>query len=348
VSTLGQALETARRAKGISQKDLATAVGVTQEAVSRYEGERRIPQPEVLERLADALGVTPEFLTSVDKVRAAWAIDAHLRRRATAQAGVWKIWEARLNMLRNHARYLYEEIDIRTEHVVPLFDSAFVEPEDAARMTRMQWRIPIGPIRSLIGWLEGAGCLVVERDFQTERVDGLSQWVDDHPILLINSNVPTDRKRLTIAHELGHLILHTHDVGEDIERDANRFAAEFMMPAEVIRPQLRNITLGKLLDLKRVWGVSMQALVERALHLKMLTPERRTVLYKQLSARSWRKHEPASEELAPEQPRLTVQIGQALVDRGLKPLDIARLTGFSQPSADNPFLLPQRRLRRID
>ena len=224
------------------------------------------------------------------------------------------------------------------------FDPIFTEPEDAARMTRMQWRMPIGPVSSLTGWLEGAGCLIVERDFGTERVDGLSQWVDDHPILLINAHMPTDRKRLTLAHELGHLVLHTQDIGEDSEREANRFAAEFLMPAEVIRPQLRNVTLGKLVDLKRTWGVSIQALIERAYHLELLPAPRRTSFYKQLSAKGWRKQEPGSSELAPESPQLSYQIGTALLERGLLPADVAEITGYSVDSVDNPFIPPRRHL----
>jgi Zn-dependent peptidase ImmA (M78 family)/transcriptional regulator with XRE-family HTH domain len=340
VSTLAQALATARRAKGLSQEQLAAAAGVTQEAVSRYESERRVPYPDVLAKLADALGVTPAFLEGVGKVQGAWAIDAHMRRRASARASVWRRLEARLNMLRHHARYLYEEIDVRTDHVVPTFDPFYTEPEDAARMTRMQWRMPVGPIRSLTEWVEGAGCLVIEEDFGTERVDGLSQWVDDHPVLLLNLVSPVDRKRLTITHELAHLCLHTQDISEDVESEANRFAAEFLMPAEVIRPQLRNLSLGKLLDLKRVWGVSIQALIERAAQLKVLSLERRTAFYKQLSARGWRKQEPGSAELPPETPQLARTIGLALRERGLSPDDIATLTGFSAASSENPFIPP--------
>ena len=152
MSTLAEALATARRSQRAFSKQLAAAAGVTQEAVSRYESERRIPQPEVLQRLADALGVTSAFLQAVEKVKGAWAIDAHMRRRATARASVWRQLEARLNMLRHHARYLYEEIDIRADQVVPTFDPFFTEPEDAARMRRMQWRMPIGPVRSVIAW----------------------------------------------------------------------------------------------------------------------------------------------------------------------------------------------------
>lgn len=343
---VAEVLATARRAKGLSQEELAERVGVTQEAISRYESERRDPAPDVLERLAVALGVTVPFLLSAGSVKGAWAIDAHLRRRATARASVWRQKEARLNMLRQHARFLYEEVGVRSPQVVPTFDPLFTDPEEAARMTRMQWRMPVGPVRNLIGWIESAGCVVIEEDFETDRVDGLSQWVDDHPVMLLNSTPPTDRKRLTVAHEMAHLCLHTTDVGEDIEREANLFAAEFLMPAEMIRSDLRNLSLGRLVDLKRIWGVSVQALIERARHLGVLTAEQRTLFYKQLSHRGWRKREPASEDIAPEVPRLTSQISEALVSRGLGATEIAELTGFSQDAEDNPFK-PGPRLRVV-
>lgn len=338
MSSLADALTTARKAKGLSQDQLADLAGVKQGTISRYEHQRRDPPDEVVDRLAEALGVTPEFLKSVDKVRGAWAIDAHMRRRATAEAKIWRRLEARLNMLRLHARYVYEEIDMLTEASVPTFDPLFIEPDDAARLTRMQWRMPIGSVRCLVDWLEAAGCLVFEEDFGTPRVDGMSQWIEDHPVLLLNQNVTTERKRLTMAHELAHLVLHTAEIGENVEKEATQFAAEFLMPVEVIRPQLRNLTLGRLTDLKRVWGTSMQAIIERAADLRTITLERKTSLYKQLSARGWRTSEPVSAELAPETPRLARRIGKALIDRGLTPDEVATFAGFSKASADVPFL----------
>jgi IrrE N-terminal-like domain len=168
----------------------------------------------------------------------------------------WRKLEARLNMYRLHARYLHEEVLLRAEQCVPTFDPIDVPPADAARLVRMQWRMPVGPAQTLVQWLEAAGCIVIEEDFgRATRVDGLSQWVDECPVVLLNAHAPTDRKRLTLAHELGHLCLHSEHVAEDMEDQANAFAAEFLMPASMIRPQLRNLSLGRLLDLKREWGV---------------------------------------------------------------------------------------------
>lgn len=328
MSTFGEVLETARRAKGWTQADLADRLGVKQAAISRYEHDLRDPSPELLAEIAGALGVTEEFLVGATAVQGAMAIDAHMRRRATAQPTVWRRIEARLNMYRAHAGALLDEITVEPSRELPNFDPIWDEPEAAARMLRMQWRLPAGPVRRLYPWIEAAGCVVIEEDFSTRRVDGMSQWVGDHPVMLLNSAVPTDRKRLTAAHELGHLVLHRTDVSDDVEADANRFAAEFLMPGDVIRPQLRNLTIGRLHDLKREWGVSMQALIERAFQLDVLGKSERTRLYKLFSARGWRMNEPLSNEMPPEEPRLLRTVGSDLRAAGLSDDEIARIAGY--------------------
>ncbi|MEU4541985.1 helix-turn-helix domain-containing protein [Nonomuraea dietziae] len=347
MSNLGEVLVTARRACGFTQEELAAAAGVTQAALSRYENDLREPEPEVLARLAWALGVTETFLAQAGRVHGGMAIDAHMRRRLTAKPTVWRQLEARLNMYRMHARHLFEEVSIRAEQRLPALDPVEMTPADAARLVRMQWRMPLGPVRSLTRWLEAAGCLIIEEDFGTTRVDGLSQWIDDHPVILINLRAPTDRKRLTLAHELGHLCLHSVDVSDDVEAEANEFAAEFLMPIEVIRPQLRNLKVGRLHDLKREWGVSMQALVERAYHAGLMNASERSNMYKAFSARGWRTTEPLSDELAPEHPALAGSIGNALSGKGLGPNDIAHLAGFATPEHNELFPARQPRLRPV-
>lgn len=347
MSFLGEALETARRAHGLTQEQLAAAAGVTQAALSRYENDQRDPDDEVLGRLAGALGVTSSFLRSAGRLHGAVGVDAHMRRQATARASVWRQLEAKLNIYRMHARHLFEEVAVRAEQRILTFDPMEADPVNAARIVRAQWRMPVGPVRHLTQWMEAAGCLIIEEDFGTPRVDGLSQWVDDYPVVLLNLRSPTDRKRLTLAHELGHLCLHAAYVSDDMEYEATRFAGEFLMPADVIRPQLRNLTLGKLHDLKREWGTSMQALIERARELTLITPAQRLNLYKALSARGWRVREPLSDELASEHASLAGDIGDALATKGLSPDDIAELAGFSRHNSEHPFVPRRRALRAV-
>jgi hypothetical protein len=113
--------------------------------------------------------------------------------------------------------------------------------------------------------------------------------------------------------------------------------AEFPMPADVVRPSLRNIKIGRLLDLKQEWGVSMQALIERAHPLDLLSPSQRTSLYKMFSVRGWRIREPGSEELAPERPQLPQDIARSLAARGLSALEVSTIAGFANPSSNILF-----------
>lgn len=337
MSGLGDLISTARLARGLTQAELAPMIGVSQPALHRYEHGLREPEPEILTRLAHALGVTEEFLQHAGKTRGAMAVDAHMRRRATEKATTWRRLEAQLNEYRMHASKLFEQVSLQADQVIPTLDPEGTIPSDAARLLRMQWRMPIGPVRDLTAWLEAAGCVVLVENFGTPRVDGLSQWVDDHPLMLLNSQVPTDRLRWTLAHEIGHLCLHANYIGDDPEGDANAFAAELLMPADVIRPQLRHLTMGRLADLKRQWGVSMQALVERAHQLGVLVAGQRTSMYKQFSRMGWRIREPFSDELAPERPRLAEVIAQTLIDKGFSLEEISKLAGFADVDHNTMF-----------
>jgi transcriptional regulator with XRE-family HTH domain len=57
-------LKQARSSKGISQNELAIAVGVHVTNISRYERGENMPTSEVLKKLANALGTTVDFLMS--------------------------------------------------------------------------------------------------------------------------------------------------------------------------------------------------------------------------------------------------------------------------------------------
>jgi Zn-dependent peptidase ImmA (M78 family)/transcriptional regulator with XRE-family HTH domain len=340
---LGTVLETARRARGFTQAELAELANTTQPSIQRYENNLREPDPEVLLRIAEALGVTPSFLQHASRPEGAMAVNAHMRRRSTAPATVWRRLEAELNMTRWHIARLYEEISLNASLSVPQFDPEDYPAESAARLVRTQWRLPLGAVRNLTSWMESAGILILEYDFGSPKVDGLSQWAGDHPIIVLNSRVPTDRKRLTLAHELGHIVLHSNYAGDDMEDQANAFAAEFLMPSDIIKPQLRNLKVGQIIDLKRSWGVSMAALVERAYGLGQMTKDQRSSFYKMLSARGWRTMEPASDELPREEPQLAAKIGSEMLTAGLSTDDVAQMLGFA--SASGNYIVPTGRPR---
>lgn len=347
MTDMGIVLETARRARGLTQIQLAEAIASTQPSIQRYENNLREPDGETLAALAKALGVTPSFLSHNSRPESAMAVTAHMRRRSTAPATVWRRLEAELNMTRWHMSKLYETVSMEAEFSVPRFDPDLYTPSECAMFVRAQWRMPLGPVRNLIAWLESAGILVLEHDFGSAKVDGLSQWAAEHPVIVINSQAPTDRKRLTLAHELGHIVMHNDFAGPEVEDQANEFAAELLMPTDVIRTEFRNLSTGKLVDLKRAWGVSMAALIERAHHLEILTSQQRKSFYTMMSKRGWRTSEPASDELSPEVPQLIGMIGGQLGQAGFSRFEIANILGFDDPVNNYIIPTPGRQLRAV-
>ena len=343
---VGDVLLVLRRAADITQEELARQIGITQAALSRYENDLREPDGEMLEKLGEALGVTAEFLRHEFRMQGAIAADAHMRRQKTTKPSDWKRVEARLNMLRMHSSYLLERVPLRPQNHVIQLDPDDQTPRQAATMLRAAWRMPIGPVRNLIRWVESAGVMVVEEDFGTHRIDGMSQWAGEHAVVIVNATLPTDRKRLTIAHELGHLVLHSQYIDLDAEDQANQFAAEFLMPAHLIGPQLTNLTLGKLSDLKAEWGVSMQAIFERAYRLGKANAEARQRFYRQLNSRGWKTREPGSDQLPTENPELANSIGRQLDQSGLTLQEIKFLLG-ARDGHPTPFDAPRRPLRAL-
>ncbi|MGL5828837.1 MAG: ImmA/IrrE family metallo-endopeptidase, partial [Angustibacter sp.] len=284
---------------------------------------------------------TVGFLEHSSKVRGATAVDAHMRRQRTAPPTVWRRLESQLNMARMHSSHLLEDVTIRAQKTIPFFDPIDTSPQQAAQLVRTQWGLPIGPVINLVDWLEMAGCLIFTEDFGTHRVEGLSQWVDSQPIMLINSAAPIDKVRWTVAHELGHLVLHSNESSQAMEQEADDFAAEFLMPAHIICPQLRKLNLGRLRELKRTWRVPMAAIIDRAHVLGTLTAVERTALHKRRSAQGWLTREPGSDELGREEPKLPQAIAETLISRGLTVDDIASVTGFSNPT-ENTLFVPKR------
>jgi IrrE N-terminal-like domain len=129
------------------------------------------------------------------------------------------------------------------------------------------WSVPFGPILNLTELLEDAGIVIVERPMEDE-IDAVSVWgPEECPVVLLNERYPADRKRQTLAHELGHLVMHFGDVTEHPEDEAHEFAREFLMPSREILPELVGLKFAALPDLKRRWRCSMRNIVYAGVRL---------------------------------------------------------------------------------
>lgn len=335
-----------RRAAGLTQEELAARLGITQTTLSRYEHGLRAPDDATLERLGEVLGVTADLLRHGFRMRGATGADFHMRRPRTAKPAEWKRVEARVNRLRMHSTYLLERVPLRPQNDLVQVDPDVHGPEEAALVLRTAWRMPVGPVRNLVRWVESAGIVVVEEEFGTRRIDGVSQWAGDHAVVVLNITSPTDRKRWTTAHELAHLVLHNRYVDLDMEEHAERFAAELLMPAVVVRPQLRSLTPGKLIDLKVLWGVPLTAVLDRALALGAVTASEHRGLLRAVAEKGWRTREPGGDLIAAETPELAASVGRRLDDAGLTHDEVLALVGAREGHGE-PFVAPSRCLRSV-
>jgi Zn-dependent peptidase ImmA (M78 family) len=82
-------------------------------------------------------------------------------------------------------------------------------PSNIARSVRVMWTLPPFPVQDLVGVVEDAGGIVFKCDFRSTRIDAISQWVQGFPpMFFVNQDIPCDRMRWTLAHEIGHVIMH--------------------------------------------------------------------------------------------------------------------------------------------
>ncbi len=146
-------------------------------------------------------------------------------------------------------------------------------PEKVAERVRGYWMVPRGPIANVVELIEEAGGIVVLCRFGTNLLDGLSFRSEGlPPLFFINRDVGGDRFKFSLAHELGHMIMHSvPEDDEKMENEAHRFAASLLMPAAEIRPYLANPKLSTLSRVKAYWKVSIKSLIKRAHDLKLVT-----------------------------------------------------------------------------
>jgi Zn-dependent peptidase ImmA (M78 family) len=249
-------------------------------------------------------------------------------------------------------------VELRSVLIQPVDGETDLSPREIAAVLRSQWSLPKGPIESLTSAIEWAGGIVIPFDFETPLVDAVSHWAPPTPpLFFVNSQRPTDRVRFTLAHELGHLMVHQfnrrifEDVRQalDAEDQANAFASEFLMPEREVFADLRDLDLARLAALKPRWRVSMAALLKKAGDLEAITPRRARRLWAQMSSLGYRRQEPPSVDLAPEPPlflRKLVELYQARL--GYSANEFSRTILAHEDVARESYLLEDsRRLRLV-
>jgi Zn-dependent peptidase ImmA (M78 family)/transcriptional regulator with XRE-family HTH domain len=330
MSTAGDMLRLARQRLGFTQKAAAARLSIVQPVLSRIENGVATPDSALLMKAAQVYQVPIEFFEMRDPVYGPpVSVHAMTRGKSDVTAHELDLITAELNIRLMHLARFLEGVDYNATANIPTLDvEQYGSPEKIAATVRAHWGIPSGPIKNLTQFVERAGVVVGFSKFGGASVSGVTFRVSGRPpLILLNGSHPADRMRFTLAHELGHLVMHRFPT-ENMEPEANEFASTFLMPSADIRPSFlgRRVTLELLAALKPEWKVAMQALLVRATSLKYVSANQSRYLWQQISARGWRLREPAELDFPAEVPKVLPSIVKAhLSDLGYSLSELTKL-----------------------
>ena len=339
---IGNKLKLARGAAGLSLRALEGRIAgrVTAQAIGKYERNESMPSSGVLIALADALGVSVEYLTS-DQDLVLEAVE--FRRKAIPRKREEVRVQARVVDLVE--RYLTVEellalpsVDWNKPREAPYpVVGDLAEVEQSAVSLRTHWDLGRNPIPSMVEILEECGIKVLS--FDLSAIGGLTAYARRGgnrvaSVIVVNSTDAGERQRFTLAHELGHLVLAV-DADVNPEPAAHRFAGAFLMPADVLRMEVgrRRTSIGwsELFSLKRLFGVSVQALVYRCRDLGIINEALFRRLFQNMSRQGWRSPPYREPQAIPrEEPtRFERLCSRALAENVISEAKAAELLGIS-------------------
>lgn len=330
MSTTGDMLRLARQRLGLTQKVAAGRLGIVQPVLSRIENGVAAPDNALLMKAAQVYKVPSAFFEIRDPVYGPpVSVHAMTRGKSDVTAHELDLITAELNIRLMHLTRFLEGVNYNATANIPRLDvEQYGTPEKIAATVRAHWGIPSGPIKNLMQWIERAGVVVGFSEFGGASVSGVTFRVSGRPpLILLNRSHPADRMRFTLAHELGHLVMHRFPT-ESMEPEANEFASALLMPAADIRPSFRGrrVTLQLLAALKPEWKVAMQALLMRAASLNCISANQSRYLWQQISAKGWRLREPAELDFPLETPKVLPSIVRAhLSDLGYSMAELTKL-----------------------
>ena len=325
----------ARSLREMNQQEIADLTGKTQAYVSKVEQRILPPSNDFVQSLSEKLYFPVSFFyQSGDLTGVPTSVHAFFRKTETdiapktPKAKTLSRLNAELSLRITHLRIIKDQLVEHQKRFAELLDSLCPKPEFpelAAKKFREYHQLGFKPIQNLATVIEASGVLIFLCDFgdeTNEMVDGVSMNVPHlPPTIFLNRDRTADRMRFSLAHELFHVLAHRVP-SDTMEKEANRFAAELLMPCAEIQEDLsESISLNVLASLKPKWKASIASLLYRAGELEIISSSQSNNLWRQINQRGWRKREPASLDLEPEK------------------ISLVQETFFSDPDIDLSSLL---------
>ena len=337
---IGERIQQARNAMGLSTRQLGELAGVSAMAISKYESGQNTPSSNVLLALAKAMEVRTEYFFRTARVELK---NVEYRKDDKLPEKVHKKIVADI----------VDQIERRValgEILPEAWSNPFDKPkrlpaiddfdiiENIAELVRKHWDLGSNPIQDLIDTFEEHGIKVFTVDLKGEdRFDGLSATVDNMPIIVVGADWVGDRQRFTLSHELGHLVMHNRMPQnwdeKTVESACHRFAGAFLAPRKEVLKALGNkrkwLEPQELMQLKHEFGLSMAAWTFRARDLSIISKQTMSELWKLFRRRNWKNTEPDPQYPKEEVRRFKQFTYRALAEDMIGESKAAQLLGMS-------------------
>lgn len=265
-----------RTARNLTQGELASAAGLSRVAYRNIETGEAAPRSSTLQALADALQISLQDLfeerTMPEQVRFRSLKKLYNRDSILEDVARW-IDDFRFleDLLNEHRPWKLGKIASRTA-------PGRERPIRLAAQVREKMKLTAKePIRDLCGLVESHGVKVRAMSVASDAFFGLSIGnADGGPAIVVNTweRISVERWIFTVAHELGHLVLHLdeYDVQQTAEPrqqeiEANLFASHFLMPHELFTNEWDDACglslIDRVLKVKRICRVSYKTVLYR-------------------------------------------------------------------------------------
>ncbi len=350
---LPERIREARESIGLTDEQFAEEIGVTRQSVGHFETGQSRPSGETFSRIISVTGQPPSFFTTA-------------RHRDRFRVPNWRSLKRmqrpdRLRIARK-LEWAYDVVEFIEQFInlppVNISENEFDYERDGnekieciAEELRESWGLGVGPISDLPPTLEYNGIILIQYPVDCEDMDAVSRWQGGRPYILYskdNESIP--RCLFNLAHELGHLVLHSSvEVNsknlDRMERQANRFAGAFLLPRSSFPTEVASTSIDYFLFLKERWKVSTAAMVYRCKELGILNINQVKYLWKQMNARRIRKVEPLDQAFPISDPTILESAVEMLLENGVqKASEISEALALNPRDIETLCGLPAERL----
>ena len=315
-------LKEIRGARRLTLQQLADELGVSKQAVSKYEHGLSIPQAETLVKMTEILEVPLPYFGKDSLVVHQGSSALFFRTKNDTSAKDKEYADVA-------SRWSYEVISgIKHFNAIPKANLPVVDKAlsvvDKALHTRQYWKLGTSPIEDITQILEANGIFVTVVSSSELHTDGYSRIINDVPIIVINENRGVAaRQRFSLAHELGHLVMHSTLSEADfimnertLEDEANLFANSFLLPPSSFDSEIVSAKLEQFIELKKTWKTSIAAMLYHCEYAGILPSTQVQSLRIQLRKKFGGKKEPLDDSITPERPTyIANRLSRFIIDK---------------------------------